>query len=771
MCKKKLAIIISHSIQYYAPIFQRLAKSNIVSIKVFYTWSQAQNNIKDKEFGKVLQWDIPLLEGYDYTFVKNVSPNPGTNSFKGIQNPTLIQEIERWKADAVLVFGWSLSSHLKAIRYFHGRIPVLFRGDSHLLDERFGLKSLLRHTFLRWVYSHVDTALYVGKNNRDYFHKMGLLASQLVFAPHAIDNERFAGDEEKNYEHQASEWRRKLEISSQTIVILYAGKFIKKKQVVPLLENFIRFHNRNSDKDIKLVLVGNGDEEKKLLAMSKGRTDVKIMPFVNQSEMPIVYRIGDVFILPSKSETWGLAINEAMACSRPVITSNKVGCSVDLVDEGVTGWCFDYNKFEQLDTIFNNLDRYELKQTGSNALKKIQSWSFEKICCSIENEMLWNGKRVLAVFGNVLGPYGQELSNMKVFNLLLKSHYKVLALVNIEGFHFCLQQHFERREIPFEKIFFCWCGTALRRPWRLPWIIFQYIMGNIGVFYYCYRFKPDYIHINSDSYLFYLIPVLTIIRTKLIYRIGDAPNLMYCWRRWMWKYWVPKVITKVVCVSNFIADQVRQSSQNNINNVRVIYSYPARSIIKHESKDVFASKRKDILITYIGQITVQKGVGLFVDAALSICQKYSEVSFLIVGDKCNAFARELEKKISDANVGSRIQMIGYISDISAFFNQTDINVIPSIYGDPLPNVVIEAKCFGRPSIVFRDGGLPEMIAHKTDGYICKEKNSAALIQAMQYYIDAPDKIKIQGTNARKSIESLQLSRFDFERKWLQVYED
>ncbi len=61
--------------------------------------------------------------------------------------------------------------------------------------------------------------------------------------------------------------------------------------------------------------------------------------------MPILYRLGNVFCLPSKGpgETWGLAVNEAMASSRPVIVSNKVGCAADLVSEGANGYLFNYN--------------------------------------------------------------------------------------------------------------------------------------------------------------------------------------------------------------------------------------------------------------------------------------------------------------------------------------------------------------------------------------------------------------------------------------------
>ena len=134
--KIRLAIITTHPIQYNAPLFKQMNEGGIgFEIRVFYTWSQSKDSLFDREFGRPVDWDIPLLAGYDYTFVENVSGDPGSHHFNGIINPTLLEEIEAWNAAAVLVFGWSFASHLKAIKHFNKKIPVLFRGDSTLMDE------------------------------------------------------------------------------------------------------------------------------------------------------------------------------------------------------------------------------------------------------------------------------------------------------------------------------------------------------------------------------------------------------------------------------------------------------------------------------------------------------------------------------------------------------------------------------------------------------------------------------------------------------------
>src|SRR3978361_1217582 len=104
---KKLAIVTTHPIQYHVPWLVRLAEKQ-VRIKVFYTWEQSGEGLAyGPGVGKEIQWDIPLLEGYEYKFVKNISTRPGTEHFRGIINPSLNEEIAAWEPDALLVFGWN----------------------------------------------------------------------------------------------------------------------------------------------------------------------------------------------------------------------------------------------------------------------------------------------------------------------------------------------------------------------------------------------------------------------------------------------------------------------------------------------------------------------------------------------------------------------------------------------------------------------------------------------------------------------------------------
>jgi len=371
---KRLAIITTHPIQYNAPWFRLLAQSDKLLLKVFYTWEQSQKGATfDPGFGRKIEWDIPLLEGYDHTFVKNTAADPGTHHFKGMINPTLIKEVESWKPDALLVFGWSFRSHLACMRHFHGKVPVLFRGDSTLLIDKPGIKKILRRLFLRWVYRYVDYALYVGTNNKNYFLAHGIREDQLVHVPHAVDNLRFA-EPQDSYERQAKEWRDKIGFSNSDLVVLFAGKLEPVKDPFFLLQLATAIDRT----DIKFLVVGNGQFEAELKEKAHNDPRVVFLDFQNQKMMPVIYRAGNIFILPSRSETWGLAVNEAMVCARPVMVSKKTGGGPDLVLEGSNGIIFENGDINKCVRFITQLadDRNLLRQMGRHSAQRVQQFSY-----------------------------------------------------------------------------------------------------------------------------------------------------------------------------------------------------------------------------------------------------------------------------------------------------------------------------------------------------------------------------------------------------------
>ena len=381
MTPPRLAVVATHPTQHHAPLFRRLAARGAVLPRVFYGWEGASTDggAYDPDFEREIAWDVPLRGGYASEVVENVAEDPGTHHFAGIDTPGLPGRVEAWEADAVLVVGWSWRGHLRALRHFHGRVPVLFHGDSTLLDERPGPRVLGRRLGLRWVYRHVDHALAAGVHSSAYFRAHGVSGDRLGWAPPAVEDARFA---DPGADREAALWRLELGVPEGAPTFVFAGKLTSKKAPDVLLEAFLAF----APPEAHLVLVGSGPLEAALRDAADPR--VHVVGFQNQSRMPAAYRLGDALVLPSRGpgETWGLAVNEAFAAGRPAVVSDRVGCAPDLVREGRTGHVVPAGDVAALGAALARLaaDPARTRAMGLEARRLVAGWSMDRQAEAVE---------------------------------------------------------------------------------------------------------------------------------------------------------------------------------------------------------------------------------------------------------------------------------------------------------------------------------------------------------------------------------------------------
>jgi glycosyltransferase involved in cell wall biosynthesis len=336
-------VVLSHPTQYYSPWFRWVRLHSDVEFRVFYLWDFGIASRHDDRFGRSIQWDVDLLSGYESEFVPNSAANPGPEHFLGFNNPGLVPRLRAWRPEAMLLFGYNWASHLRAAAWARiAGVPILFRGDSHLLGRP--SPSLSMRILLRTLFSQFSRFLYVGSANRRYFEAFGVPERKLVFAPHSVDDGLFDPSRPADRD-ESQRLRLSLGLAPSTRVVLFAGKLTAGKQPMELLEAFLEIQ----PSDAALVFVGEGPQKEELrLAYSRsvrarGAPTVHFLPFANQSEMPSRYLLADVFALPSRGEyeTWGLAVNEAMHMGVPCLVSDRVGCQSDLVSDRETGWVFE----------------------------------------------------------------------------------------------------------------------------------------------------------------------------------------------------------------------------------------------------------------------------------------------------------------------------------------------------------------------------------------------------------------------------------------------
>ena len=324
----RIGFLVSHPIQYYAPIFRALAQR--CDLTVFFAHRQTAEGQAKAGYGVTFQWDVDLLSGYESRTLTNVSRQPSTDQFAGCDTPDIAKDIEKGGFDAFLVPGWGLKSYLQAARACRrARVPVLVRGDSQLASQRGGVLRMAKAVVFPLFLRRFDGFLYVGQRNREYLQHYGVRSDRLFFSPHCIDNEAFRGGSEAVRSTSPRD-------PNGPARLLFVGKLVDSKRPFDLLEAAAKVQGRR----VEVAFAGAGEAESRLKqAAAAAGVPTVFHGFVNQSQLPAIYAAADLIVSPSV-ETWGLVVNEAMACGLPAVVSDAVGCGPDLIEEGATGAIF-----------------------------------------------------------------------------------------------------------------------------------------------------------------------------------------------------------------------------------------------------------------------------------------------------------------------------------------------------------------------------------------------------------------------------------------------
>jgi glycosyltransferase involved in cell wall biosynthesis len=349
MKKIKISFLLSHPIQYFAPLLQSLGKEKELDFKVYYCSDHGVSQKIDKEFGRVVAWDIPILEGYQHEFIKNSSTNPSVTNFWGLINFDIFKKLKKDKPDILIVHGWGYFTHWFTIfvASLLG-IEIWLRGEAPLKKEEnrsFFVKTL-RYIFIQnLLFKLVNRFLYIGTENKLLYQFFGSKVDKLIFTPYSIDNQRFANLYE-NIKNDKDKNREALGLNKHQIVFLFCGKLIEIKNPFLMLEAYKKIQTINT----ALVVVGDGKLRENMEAYIKKHDllNVKMVGFKNQSEIANYYALSDVLLLTSKSETWGLVVNEAMNFEMSFILSSGVGCAKDLIHENENGFIFENGHVDDL---------------------------------------------------------------------------------------------------------------------------------------------------------------------------------------------------------------------------------------------------------------------------------------------------------------------------------------------------------------------------------------------------------------------------------------
>jgi glycosyltransferase involved in cell wall biosynthesis len=370
-------IIASHPVQYESPILRLLEQDTRVESEVAYCSLQGAEAGIDPDFGVEVKWDIPLLDGYKWSLIRNRSWAPRIGSFFGLLNTGIWSKIRRGNFDAVVILtGYVYATFwIAVIAAKLSGVPVLFGTDATSLQPRDGKrwKIAIKKRLLPAIFRLADIVIIPSEAGRQFILRMGISDSRIVLTPFVVDN---AWWRQRASEVNRSEVRRQWGIPEDALVVLFCAKLQPWKRPDDVLRAFAKANVAGT----YLVFAGDGsmraglEAEAKELGISE-RT--RFLGFVNQTGLPPVYRSADLFAMPSEYDPCPVVVCEAMLCGCPVILSDEVRGRFDLVNEGRTGFIYPCGNVDAMAKTLAAIlsDRAKLAELSRAAVARMETWS------------------------------------------------------------------------------------------------------------------------------------------------------------------------------------------------------------------------------------------------------------------------------------------------------------------------------------------------------------------------------------------------------------
>jgi len=375
----------SHPVQYMAPLLRRMTRHPQLDLKVAYCTLRGVKPAHDPEFNTTVQWDVPLLEGYDWVEVPN--RGSGSESFFGLYNPGLWKLIRKGKFDAILIYtGYPHASFW--IAYFASKLSraaFLFGTDATTLVPMVGPKWKRHIKRFAWpiLYRLASQIIVPSNGARDLMLSLGIRKERITLTPYSVDNDWWLA---RSQEVDRAAVRASWGITPETSVVLYCAKLQPWKRPQDLLQAFAQ---SDLGKAV-LIIAGEGPlrSEMERQAAALGIADrVRFLGFVNQTQLPALYTASDLLVLPSSYEAFGVVVNEAYLCGCPVAASDHVGAARDLIVPVNPALIYPCGDVPALARLLGNLlaDGDRLKELGRAARQRMATWSpQETIAATVE---------------------------------------------------------------------------------------------------------------------------------------------------------------------------------------------------------------------------------------------------------------------------------------------------------------------------------------------------------------------------------------------------
>lgn len=323
--RPRVAVINTHPIQHFAPLWAEIARRGEIALNVLYCSDWGVKEYRDPGFDRTFRWDVDLLSGYDYEILP-IKQRPSSMGFLEVDNPSVGEALARLKPDVLVLFGYGTLTNWRALAWarMHATRVLVF-SDSELKHARPWMSRAAKEIVVRAFFSQVDGALPVGNCNADYYLHYGLPAAALYPCPLPVDGARFLAAAGDTAEARASV-RREHGIPETDFVFASVGKYIPRKRHEDVARALLELPRELRERS-RVMLIGDGPERGPLAALAaRGEGRICLTGFVNQSRMPAYFAACDALVVASDHDPHPLVVTEGLFLGLPVIASDRIGC-------------------------------------------------------------------------------------------------------------------------------------------------------------------------------------------------------------------------------------------------------------------------------------------------------------------------------------------------------------------------------------------------------------------------------------------------------------
>ncbi|MEM9215749.1 MAG: glycosyltransferase family 4 protein [Cyanobacteria bacterium P01_F01_bin.150] len=380
----RLGVVFTHPTQHHGPLWRKLSEQDEISLKVLYLSDENQSSGDSFLGAQSKAWDVDLLGGYDYQYLKDLSGKVPTQRKKTVVSPGLFQQVTPQNFDAIFMQSFvNYSYRLTAALCKFRNVPLIMQNDASMMsDARYSRLRLIAMAMLYpWMNNIADYWLSCGDHNEVHLRHYGVADEKIIRGCHPVDGDRFKKTI-STFPEELQKIRQELSWGEDTILYGFMGKYIERKNPFEFIEAISSAHQQ--DPRIRGVLFGGGELEAEInQRISQLDGEVINYGFVNQSKIPLYFAALDVFICCSWIDPHPLVVSEAMVSGTPPILSDRCGNwgYSDTVRHRYNGIVYPCGKPDALVNAILEMANSEVRQKYSDRSREV--FSQQDLYCEV----------------------------------------------------------------------------------------------------------------------------------------------------------------------------------------------------------------------------------------------------------------------------------------------------------------------------------------------------------------------------------------------------